>query len=188
MVNSLKKYFQNLGLAKKEIDEIVSHFEPLTLKAGEHFFLKGKIPNTVPFIVEGVMRLHYIDENAKDITAYFLKENIFFPFAGLVKQPAEYNVQAITQCQLLVLKQAKFDVLLKKIPTFATIIDELVRQVLVEKTKPQYNFKTGTSKKRYEDFIHHHSDIALRVPLQYIASYIGITKQPLSRIRNQYIK
>ena len=188
MSETLTKYLQNLGLPLNEIVEVVSHFKPLALNTGDHFLKQGKTPNSFAFITEGVMRMYYLDENAKDITSYFLKENSFCPLAALVKQASAYSIQAITPCLLLVITQTDFDKLLQQFPILAKTLDKLVKETLIEKTKPQNNFKTGNSRKRYEAFLLQHEDFAYRVPLQYIASYIGVTKQSLSRIRRPAAK
>jgi len=188
MTDTLNKYLQSLGLPSNENVEIISHFTSLTLNTGDHFLKEGKIPNSFAFITEGVMRMYYLDEKAKDITSYFLEENSFFPLAALIKQPSAYAIQAITPCRLLIIKQTDFNELLQQLPILAKTIDQLIKKAFVEKTKPQNNFKTGTSRKRYEDFMLQHKDFAYRLPLQYIASYIGVTKQSLSRIRRQAAK
>jgi CRP-like cAMP-binding protein len=188
MSDALKKYFQNLGLTPKAIIEIISYFKPLALNAGDHFLQKGKVPNTLAFVNEGIMRMYYLDEKAKDITSYFLKENDFCPLAALTKQPSAYSIQAITACQLLVIRQTDFDQLLEQLPILVEATNKLIKKALIEKTNPQNNFKTGNSQKRYEEFLQHHKDFAQQVPLQYIASYIGVTKQSLSRIRRKPAK
>jgi len=188
MSEILRKYLQNLGLPLNEQVEIVSHFRPLTLNSGDNFLQKGKIPNSFAFITEGIMRMYYVDENGKDITSYFLNENSFFPLAALTRQASAYSIEAISPCQLMVIKQTDFDKLFTQLPILAKTIDQLIKETLIVKTNPQNHFKTGNSRKRYEDFMLQHKDFAYRVPLQYIASYIGVTKQSLSRIRRQAVK
>ncbi|WP_158800461.1 Crp/Fnr family transcriptional regulator [Pedobacter sp. L105] len=188
MCDTLKKYLQDLGLPLSEIVEVVSHFRPLTLNTGDHFLEQGKISNSIAFITEGILRIYHMDEKAKDITSYFLNENRLCPLAALTKQPSAYSFQAITPCQLLVIKLTDFDKLLEQLPTLGKILNKVIKEALIEKSNPQNNYKTGNSKKRYEEFLLQHKDFAYRVPLQYIASYIGVTKQSLSRIRRQPAK
>ena len=119
MSEILRKYLQNLGLPLNEQVEIVSHFRPLTLNSGDNFLQKGKIPNSFAFITEGIMRMYYVDENGKDITSYFLNENSFFPLAALTRQASAYSIEAISPCQLMVIKQTDFDKLFTQLPILA---------------------------------------------------------------------
>ena len=184
MIAALKKYFQNLGLPQKEIDEVVSQFKPLELNANEHFLLQGKTPDTVAFLAEGIMRMYHIDEKGKDKTNYFISENNLLVFIDVLR-PAWCSIQAITPCKLLSIKRTEFNDLQKRFSNFSQALHKQTEQRLAEKIIAKNTIQKMSATSRYEDFLHKHKSIALRVPLQYIASYIEVTPQSLSRIRKR---
>ncbi len=119
MNDILKIYLQNnFNLSAKEIIEITAYFKPLILDTGNYFLHQGKISDSMGFIVKGVMRSHNINGNANDVTNFFLKENQFFGNLDSYtnERPSPVNIQAITKCELLIIKKAEAEKLNKALP------------------------------------------------------------------------
>lgn len=186
MNDNLNIYLEkNFNLSSKEIIKIVTCFKPLMLDNGDYFLDEGKISDSMGFVVKGVMRTHRIDDNANDVTTFFFKQNQFFGNLDsyMNERPSHVNIQAITKCKLLIIKKDEAEKLYKVLPAWAYIFNKLIQSTLLQKITNQNTLLTSTAKEKYETFLQKNGDIVVRVPLQYIASYLGITPQSLSRIR-----
>jgi CRP-like cAMP-binding protein len=100
--------------------------------------------------------------------------------AGMVA--TEY-VQAVTDCRLLVFSKQDWDDLLNTIVGWDAIVSKIVQKCLVEKIDRRSPLVSEDATSRYLSFINKFPSLVNRVPLSYIASYLGITQQSLSRIR-----
>jgi len=178
----LTKYVRNnFDLSSEETKNLVSAFELKILSHGDYFLKEGEISSTICFISEGVMRTHKFNEEGNDITQFFFKENQFLTNLESYRtgKPSKQYIQAITDCRLWVIKKRKAN----KLPGWEKIFQQLVQQTLLRKISNQRALRNLSAKKKYEQFLDTDSDILQRVPLKYIASYLGIAPQSLSRIR-----
>ena len=182
MKKLLTKYFQNkFDLSSEETQSLVSSFQPQIVAHEDYFLKEGEISNTICYIAEGVMRTLEFDKEGNDITHFFFKKNQFLTNLESYRtsKPSTQYIQAITDCSLLVIKKQKAN----KLPGWDKIFQQLVQQTLLRKISDQRALRNLSAKKKYEQFLDTDSDILQRVPLKYIASYLGIAPQSLSRIR-----
>lgn len=172
---------ENVELSADEIDTIQSLFTPLRVKEGSILLDKGQVADFVVFVAEGVMRMHELDENGNDVTKFFFKENQFVTDLDSYNSggPSEFYIQTLVSCKLFIIK--KKDTL--RITKWPEIFNKLVQKELRKKIQDQYYLRNHNAREKYERFILQNGDIVNRVPLQYIASYLGIVPQSLSRIR-----
>ncbi len=187
MNKPLQAYLQNhFKIPTGEIKEIAAHFNPLTIDAGRYFLRKDKIADCFGFIINGVARANFTDDNGSDKTSYFFSENQFIGNleSYLKNVPSLINIQAVTKCNFLVIEKTDFEKLSTNLPVWSDIFNELVKSTLLQKNSNLNHLRNlSNTKEKYDYFVETNSSIALRVPLQYIASYLGITPQSLSRIR-----
>jgi hypothetical protein len=97
--------------------------------------------------------------------------------------PATVSIQAVTEADLFVINRTTWHHLCENVPKlfiFAKMVSEMT---FLNKIKDSNYLHFGTAKNKYEEFVRRYPDLALSVPLQYIASYLQITPQSLSRLR-----
>jgi CRP-like cAMP-binding protein len=129
-------------------------------------------------------------KDGEEDTCYFLKENQFAVALESFQQqiPANESLQALTDCELLTLSYDKMQVLYQQIPQWQSLVAKLTEHALLTKLYHRSPLVNADAKTRYENFLRDHADIALRIPLGYVASYLGITQQSLSRLRRDRIQ
>ncbi|GET25551.1 Crp/Fnr family transcriptional regulator [Prolixibacter sp. NT017] len=178
LIHYLQESFE---LSADETDAIQSLFTPLSVSEGSILLDKGQIADFIVFVAEGVMRMHEFDQKGNDVTKFFFKENQFVTNLDSYHtgRPSEFCIQTLTPCRLFIIK--KNDTL--KIARWPEIFNKLVQKELHKKVQDQYYLRNHNAREKYERFIRQDGDIVNRVPLQYIASYLGIVPQSLSRIR-----
>lgn len=177
----------NSDLTDQEIEEATAHFKLLILGNGDDFLKEGKNSTRIGFVTQGIFRIFVSDNSGNEVIKYFAKENQFVTDLESFNynKPATDNIQAITYCELMVISKTELETLKIKIPKFQFAMKAISEMALLNKIKDQSFLRLGSATEKYQEFIKHHADIALRVPLQYIAAYLGVTPQSLSRIRRQ---
>lgn len=149
----------------------------------------GRIPQYLYYIVSGYMRLFYCDENGDEVTTHINCPHGFFTsFSEFVNQEnALANVQTITECKLLKINRANYEILINESPFWKNYAMHVLHESITYNEQRSKKLATLTAEQRYKDLIKNHPDIILNVPLQYIASFLGIKPESLSRIRRNAI-
>lgn len=185
-MEELIAYILRFGnLNPQQIELIKSKATELELHKDEYLSEASKIPRQVGFVLEGVVRFCYYNNKGEEITDYFIDENHFATDyqnfeAGMAS--SEY-LQAVTSCRLLIFSKGHWDELLNTIIGWDKIVTKIVHKCLIEKIERRSPLVSEDATTRYLSFIEKFPSLANRVPLSYIASYLGITQQSLSRIR-----
>jgi CRP-like cAMP-binding protein len=180
------EYILQFGnLNKQQIDLITKKATETELRKDDYFSEAGKIPREVGFILEGIFRFCYYNNKGEEITNYLIDENNFITdYQNFeANMTATEYVQAVTDCRLLVFTKHDWDDLLNTIIGWDMIVTKIVQKCLVEKIGRRSPLVSEDATSRYLSFIDKFPTLANRVPLTYIASYLGITQQSLSRIR-----
>ncbi|RIW13419.1 Crp/Fnr family transcriptional regulator [Algoriphagus lacus] len=177
-------------LNTQQIELIKSLLVIKDYKEGEYFLEAGRVSKEIGFILTGVFRVCYYNNKGEEITRYFLDEGNFMVdlmsyTSGI--SSTEY-VQSVTTSKILTLNKSSMDTLSKTIITWDKIISKITVIALSEKLKKVSLMMPQDAAERYDFFLANFPHLANRVPLQYIASYIGITKSSLSRLRRDISK
>ncbi|WP_343692357.1 Crp/Fnr family transcriptional regulator [Chitinophaga sp.] len=177
------EYILQFGnLNKQQIDLIKSKATEKELRKDEYFVEAGKQFNSAVFILEGILRICYYDKKGDEITKYFIEENRLFsnPYKG---EPMTEYIHAATDCKLIIFSQQDWAELANTIVGWNDIKNMIFQKVLVEKLDRRSSLVSEDATTRYLTFLEKFPTVVNRVPLSYIASYLGITQQSLSRIR-----
>ena len=182
----LINYLLQFGsLNQQQIDLINASLTVRNYKADAYFLKAGQVSREIGFIIKGIIRVCYYDQEGKEITRYFIDENNFLVDiesynAGI---PSIGYVQAVTDCEMLILSKQAMENLSNTIIVWDSIVHKMIAKGLSEKVARISLMFPKDATERYLFFLEKFPNLANRVPLQYIASYIGITKHSLSRIR-----
>ncbi|GAB3422331.1 Crp/Fnr family transcriptional regulator [Niabella aquatica] len=184
-MEELIEYILQFGnLNQQQIDLVISKGQILQLKKEDYFSEAGKIPKQVGFIIEGVIRGCYYNNKGEEITRCFISENSlvcdYVNFEANVSS-SEY-LQAVTDCSLIVFSKKNWEELSHIIVGWDNIKNKMVQLCMYQKSRkgPVISQDATT---RYLEFLENYPSLTNRVPLSYIASYLGVTQQSLSRIR-----
>ena len=164
-------------------------FETLIVNRNTIIEDQEKIPTFLYFIDIGFMRLFYYDENGDEITTYLCSPNSFIAsFLSLINQkPATENVECITDCQLLRISRQNLITLIDKSENFKKFSLVIFEKVMALSQIRANDLATLTAELRYKKMLGEQPHLLQNIPIQYIASFLGIKPQSLSRIRRQII-
>lgn len=172
-------HFRTVELQLLQDAIIEKHFEK-----NEMIFTNGKIADEIYFVSKGCVRLFY-DVDGVDKTAFFYTEEQFI-CAGesyTFDIPAIENYQAIEPTELCILSKSIINELLEKVPQLEIVARVATENELITCQKLIASFVTKSAEERYTDLLDKQGELFQRVPQQYIASYLGVSPETLSRIK-----
>lgn len=149
---------------------------------------EGQPSNKVFFIAQGSARVYYL-KDGKDITDWFAFENDFISSINsfYLETPSEHFVEVLEPGVVLELTKEHVKSLSSQFPEFNELEKKLVTKTMLRLHQRIISIQFETAQQKYLNLLQVRPDIALRVPLTHIASYLGITLETLSRIRNKRI-
>lgn len=185
-MEKLINYLLQFGhLNHQQIELIKSKATEIELKREAYFSEAGKIPRRVAFVDEGILRVCYYNSNGDEITKYFIDENNFAVDLNSYTQrlPSSEYVQAVTDCKLIIFSREALEELSATIIVWDSIINQITAKSLIDKVNRLSPMLNEDAKVRYLNFLEKFPQVANRIPLSLLASYLGITQSSLSRIR-----
>lgn len=157
----------------------------------KYFLLRaGEICNFEGFIIKGCVRKYYIDENGHEIVVQFGIENSWISDIASFssKTPGNLFIETLEESEILYLTVQTKEQLLLEAPRFERFYRILVeRNISVMQERLHYSISKSAHEK-YLDFLEHYPTIPQRVAQHYIASYLGMSAEFLSKIRTRMIK
>lgn len=173
------------NLNEQQIDFIASKAQEIELGKEGYFSEAGKIAKQVGFIIDGVLRVCYYDNKGEEVTKYFIDENNFVVDLDSFdnKIPSSGYVQAVTDCRIIVFSKENWDEIAHTIVGWENIVNKIVKRSLLQKIERRSPLVSEDATTRYLDFMEKYPQLINRIPLSYLASYLGVTQSSLSRIR-----
>ncbi len=172
-------------ITAEEAAIIVPHFQSRHFNEGEYLFRAGKVCKELFFVTSGILRIVAGNDKGVDVTHFFIEENQFCTilqsFNAATK--ADDDIQACCATDVLSITKTSLFALYQQLPFMADVISQVNQQRMLEKIRIKNAFSGEDAAQRYKIFTAEQPNIAYRVPLNYIASYLNITPQSLSRIR-----
>jgi len=177
-------YFYPLSEGIK--DYFRKHSYPCSFRKGKLLLKAGEICEHIYFIRKGAVR-GFIKEGTKDITTWITAENeVVSSISSLdMREPAQENMQAIENCEMLALTYADFQELYIKFPEFNIVARKLLQKYYKDAEGRAFIARVTNAEKKYQLFLIRYGHLANRIPLKYIASFLGITLETLSRVRKK---
>jgi CRP-like cAMP-binding protein len=185
-MKELIEYVLQFGsLNKQQIDLISNKAIELNLHKEAYFSTAGKIAQQFGFLLDGIIRVCYYNNKGEEITKYFIEENNIVVDLNSFDNniPSSSYVQAITVCRLIVFSKQDWQELLNTIVGWDNIVHKITSKALLQKVERISPLVAEDAKTRYLKFLEIYHTVANRIPLSYIASYLGVTQSSLSRIR-----
>ena len=166
---------------------IASYFEKRTLSKGTLLIEEGRTSKQSYFLESGIIRCYIIDLNGDEVTTRFYSAPDFLnDYLSFFKQkPSETNYELLTDCTLYGINFEKVQHCFHTIPEFREWGRMLLTLNYEHVNARMLSFYKETAKERYIKLETNHPEIMEQVPLNMIASYLGVTKFSLSRIRKE---
>ena len=171
----------NEGLAK-----IIQISKRQHFKKGDFVLKEGAICNGFYFVSKGLVRIFYY-KNEKEVSEWFAFENnlCFSILSYFNNTPSTLLIQCIEDSEIITINKEDLNELRNKDFEIANFTYTLLSSSLIMSQERMSSVQFETALQRYENLLKLHSTLLNRVPLHYIASYLGVSAETLSRIRTQ---
>jgi CRP-like cAMP-binding protein len=193
MFDALFKYinsYSSTPLSDKDFELIKSVFTVKKVRKRQYHLQEGDICKHFAFIVKGAMRQYLVDEKGVEHIVHLGIENWWVGDreSWVMSAPSAYFIDAWEATELLLISRADTLQLAQQCTSFNEMIRRMDDRNNIATQKRITSAISFTAEKRYADFIKNHPDFLQRFPQRIIASYLGITKDTLSRVRKQAVK
>lgn len=189
MENLLHFYITRLGISLEEAQRQTIKFEKIEIPKKKIILNYGETENYLYFIAEGIIRffMHktHPTEPSKEITFSFIAKNMFYSAydSFITRNPCQYNVQALQDTVVYRIHHSDVQDLYENTKIGNYIGRISAEQLYLRKAQREISLLTDNAEERYLKLMKSYPEYILQIPLKYIASYLGITPQALSRIR-----
>ena len=185
----LQEIVQKVSLTTADKALCAAYFEEIKVSKNSILEEQEKKHRFLYFVHSGFMRLFYYDEKGNEITTHFTSPNGFITsFLSFVhEKPAMENVECITDCQLLRISRTNLARLINESDNFKTFSVSIFEQVIAMSQVRANDLATLPAELRYKKLLTEQPQLLQHIPIGYIASFLGIKSQSLSRIRRQLI-
>lgn len=157
-----------------------------TIKKNEHILVEGEVCNFGIFIVQGCLRYYYMVDGVESTGNFFFENQWYTDFEGfLYGKPSLQNIEALEDCVVYFGYKSDFDKLAVQSPVFNDFLKVMMEQCIKGLTGRGMAMTLLSPEERYLRVIKHCPKVIERVSLKYIASYLGIKPESLSRIRSR---
>jgi CRP-like cAMP-binding protein len=181
---------QIIPLTNEEKVSIEKAFKPATYSRGDFWIKAGKICNHVAFVQQGKLRLFHVDHSGNEVTCYFVTPGEFVSSftSFLTNTPTIENITVIEESLMQQITKSDLEKLSDEVPKMHIFRRIIAENLFITMEKRIAELQAFTAQERYEKMLKENPDILLSVPLQYTASFLGITPQHLSRLRKESLK
>lgn len=177
---------QHINLREEDFEVFRGYLESKTLKKREILLSEGEVCTHAFFIRSGCLRYYYI-QDGQDVSAEFFFENCWYTdFESYISgKPTRENIQALEETELLMISRANAVKLYAENPPFERWGRIIAEQALLGVKSVANGFFKFSPEERYLKLMAERPQVIARIPQHYIASYLGIKPESLSRIRKR---
>lgn len=163
------------------------HVTPLSVRKRKLLLKEGGLCQHVYFIKKGAIR-GFTREGHKEITTWINVENqlVSSIFSLNNKAPSTENIQALENCELLTMTYENLENLYEQIPESNVLARKLLQVYYADAERRAFIARLTKAENKYRHYLINHQHLANRIPLKYIASYLGMTLETLSRVRKKF--
>jgi len=184
--SNLRRHFEETDhFTDEEFDQFTSYLTPVVVKKKEFFTVQGEHCRYLAFVNSGCLRAFHTDKKGDELTIYFAFLNWWTGektsfYSGV---PSRVSVQALEDSVLFRADKKRWEEAIEKIPTFEKWYRIKARKSYEAAQHKLIDTQTETAEEKYLKLLNNAPEIVQRIPQHYIASYLGIKPQSLSRIR-----
>lgn len=147
--------------------------------------------NFEAFVIKGCVRKYYIDANGFEVILQFAIENAWISdisFSNYEDKPSRVYIETLEDCEFFMFSPETKEELFSKAPKFERAFRILMQRSLAVTQDRLFNTISKTAAEKYLEFIEHYPTLSQRVAQHYIASYLGISAEFLSKVRTKIAK
>lgn len=186
-VEELKK---RVNVSEEEINDFIELWENKTFKKNEYILKAGEVPGFSIFVLQGCLRQFTLNDKGDESIVYFAEERHFIGDLPAMRNkiPSDFNFQAIEACSILTLNASNWERSVIEFPWWVQAHLTGYQKWAAQMQQQFAEMQSKSSEERYLELLKKRPQLFQRVPQHFIASYLGISAETLSRIRKKITK
>lgn len=182
----VEAYFTNLGFTGESLEKILNAFELQHFKKNEFVVEEGKTSRHIGLVESGMFQ-YYVIVNGEERTSYVSIGNSFFSsvLSFISEKPAQENIKALVDGSISMISKPNLQMLVKEVPGFKDFYIGLLEATVCGIDASRHDLIVLTAEQRYEKMLVSEPHLLQQIPLQHLASMLGVTPRHLSRIRSK---
>lgn len=183
---SFAQYFGELNAA--ELKELLSYFKAEKLSKNDFFTEAGRQCDRLSLVQTGILRIFALDEDGREITQWLAAPNSFVTEIAsfFFNQNNRWSIQALSEVEMLSLHKADYLQLGQAFPKWHDIEKNFIASCFITLENRVFTHLSQSAEARYEHYWQQNKALFQQVPLQYLASVLGMSPETLSRIRKKH--
>lgn len=183
----IKNISKHITLTEEEKEYFIGILHYKKIERGKILLMHGDIARNQYFVIEGCLRNYSVDENGKEhIIAFACKDWwISDLYSYITETPTEHIIDAIIPTEVFEISKKDMEDVYIRIPKFERFFRILFQNAIVNQLSRIRQVISVPAEDRYKAFIKQYPGIYEQIPLKHIASYLGISPEFLSKIRNK---
>jgi CRP-like cAMP-binding protein len=189
VLSNLKAYLSRfVTLSEAEFEQFCGQLTPKKLKRKEVLLRQGEVCKQVAFISQGCLRYFYLVDGQEHTGQFFFENSFYTDYESFLSgEPSRQNVGALEKTELLLLRKTDLYKLYEENPKFERFGRLMAEQAYLGVRKRNTDLLNLSPEDRYRELLSKRPKVMTRIPQHYIASYLGIKPQSLSRIRKRIL-
>ena len=176
-----------VGLGEEEIRGFLEYWDAKVLKKKAHLLNPGDICRETAYVNRGCFRRYLISESAKESILNFATEDWWVGDleSFFLEKPTRYHIQALEESEVLTLSRENYLRVIERFPKYKSFHEEKIQRTFFATLNRATAAKVESPEEKYLKLAKEQPDLFQRIPLHYIASYLGIEPESLSRLRKR---
>jgi len=183
----LKSFREKVAATDAELQICSSYFMPKKLKRKQFLLQEGDICNRLAFVEKGALCSYSVDAKGAQHVIQFAFEGWWISdlYSFFTGESSNLNIEALEDSEVLLIDREQHQQLLTEVPKYETYIRLLYQNAYIALQRRLESTIGLTAEEKYVRLLEQYPTILQRLPLNLIASYLGVTPETLSRIRKQ---
>jgi len=183
LLDFIERYRQ---VREEELDDIRENVQVAQFRKNTCLQKQGESADYAGFIIKGAVRSFYVDEKGEEHTVSFVFEHqpLFQLESFMYNMPAATSSVTLESTEVYYVSRSNFFRFLEKYPVYEKVLRDILSEYLLLEGKNSQLLRLSSARERYERFLSMYPEAVKRAPLKYIASYLGMAKESISRIRS----
>lgn len=191
MFEAFEKYLkEKADLDAEELNAVRAVAIERRIRKRQYLLQEGDVCHYNCFVVKGCLRMYSVGDDGAEHILRFAVENWWISDRESYNNgtPSKCNIDALENCEVILIDKPDFLHLLTTIPKFKSFVDTLLARSFDAVQNRVMGAISYSTEEKYQNFITRFPDVFNRVPLHMIASYLGVSRETLSRVRSQFVQ
>jgi CRP-like cAMP-binding protein len=186
-MNELEQYIKSyFGLEVAELAQISSMFHLESIEKGHYYLKEGMLCDKLSFVQSGLMRIYAVTPE-KEVTQWISTKGFFITDLSsfIFDTPARWTIQSLAPSKIYTINKADYIQIGRHIPRWHQLEKLFIAKCFTMLEDRIFSHLSMSAEERYHSFFKNNKELFNEVPLQYIASMLGMTPETFSRIRKR---